>query len=154
MSEDSRVYVAYCGLNCRMCSLIATLPGLASRLHDTMKEDGWEYYGSEVYPEFEAFWKVLKGISQMDATCPGCYGGCGDPDCAIRKCAVDKGLELCAFCDEFPCQRLTDFTRRYPFLLENGLRIRIIGLESWLREQDELVAQGVTNRSLCQPSKN
>lgn len=150
MTELSRAYVAYCGLNCRMCSLIATLPGLASRLHDTMQEDGWEYYGSEVFPEFQDFWKVLKGISKMDETCPACSGGCGDPDCAIRKCAVDRELELCAYCQDFPCPKLTDFSRRYPFILENSRRIKEIGLENWLKEQDELVAQGVTNRSLCQ----
>ena len=109
----------------------------------------WEYFGKEVYPEFDEFWKVLQNISQMDKTCPGCYGGCGDPDCAIRKCAEERKLKLCADCKDFPCQKLTDFTRRYPFILENNLRIREIGLEKWLLEQDALVAQGVTNRSLC-----
>ena len=148
MPKESKDYVAYCGLNCRMCSIMATLPGLAAKLHSTMQEDGWEFYGKEVYPEFDEFWKVLQNLSKMDETCPGCYGGCGDPDCAIRKCAEERGLKLCADCADFPCQKLTDFTRRYPFILENNLRIREIGLEKWLLEQDALVAQGVTNRSL------
>lgn len=147
--KDSKAYLAYCGLNCRMCSIIATVPVQANTLYDTMKDDGWEYWGAEVYPKFDTFWKVLKDLCTKHESCPACIGGCGDPDCKIRACAQAKGLEVCAFCDEFPCRLLRDFSAHYPFILKNNERIKEIGIEAWLIEQDELVAKGITNRSLA-----
>lgn len=151
MSEarNPREYLAYCGLYCGMCSLVATLPGAAETLRGYMKDDGWELYGNEVFPGFDTFWDILTKISNLAQTSPLCVGGCGDPDCGIRKCAVERGLEVCAQCDDFPCEQLSAFTRRYPFVLKNNERIREIGLDAWLAEQSDLVAQGVTNRSLC-----
>jgi len=147
MNKESKEYLCYCGLYCKMCSIIATLPLMAGDLFATMQADGWEFYGKEVYPEFDEFWKVLKNLKAMDETSPLCKGGCGDPTCQIRVCAKSKGLEVCAFCADFPCQTLSDFTRRYPFVLKNNERIRELGLEAWLAEQEELVAKGITNKS-------
>lgn len=149
VERSARNYLAYCGLNCKMCSLVATLPTSADTLRGYMKDDGWEHYGNEIYPGFDTFWDILTKISTLDKTSPLCQGGCGDPDCGIRKCAVAKGLSVCAQCDEFPCEQLSAFTRRYPFVLNNNERIREIGLDAWLEEQEQLVAQGVTNRILC-----
>jgi len=131
-----------------MCSIVNGIPQAAVQLHEIMQESGWEYYGDQLYPEFQAFWKVLTDLKQMDETSPLCKGGCGDPDCAIRICAKERGLEVCALCEDFPCQLLVDFQRRYPFLIENGNRIKEIGIEAWLREQDDLVLAGLTNRKL------
>ncbi len=142
-------YLGYCGLYCKMCSLIATTPKQAKELFNTMKDDGWEHFGSYEFPEFNAFWEILKRLSRTDETSTLCRGDCGDPECKIRICARSKSLEVCSFCDCFPCTLLTDFTQRYPFILENGYRIKDIGLELWLTEQEALAAKGVTNRDLC-----
>ncbi len=146
--KESRAYLCYCGLYCKMCSFVATIPKQAKNLLETMRDDGWEYYGQELFPQFPEFWAVLKELKQMDETTPLCKGGCGDPECAIRKCALSKGLEVCAFCPEYPCERLTLFTRRYPFLLQNNNRLKEIGIEAWLAEQDKLVDDGMTNKKL------
>ncbi len=146
--KESREYLCYCGLYCKMCSIVNGLPQAAGKLEGIMREDGWEYYGAQLYPEFDAFWSVLSELKQLDETSPLCKGGCGDPGCAIRACAISKELEVCALCDDFPCRLLKDFTARYPFLIENGERIRELGIETWLCEQDALVARGVTNKSL------
>jgi len=148
--KESSAYLCYCGLNCKLCSLIATLSKQAKTLFETMQEDGWEYYGQELYPQFPQFWEVLKDLKEVGETSPLCKGGCGDPECEIRKCAIAKELQVCAFCTEYPCERLVSFTRRYPFLLQNNDRIKEIGLEAWLAEQDELAAQGITNKILRQ----
>ncbi|PKN75444.1 MAG: hypothetical protein CVU49_04060 [Candidatus Cloacimonetes bacterium HGW-Cloacimonetes-2] len=146
--KESREYLCYCGLYCKMCSIVNGLPQAAGKLEGIMREDGWEYYGAQLYPEFDAFWSVLSELKQLDETSPLCKGGCGDPGCAIRACAISKELEVCALCDDFPCRLLKDFTARYPFLIENGERIRELGIETWLCEQDALVARGITNKSL------
>ena len=146
--RESKDYLCYCGLYCKMCSIINGLPQAARSLHQIMQEDGWEGFGSFMYPEFGDFWKVLAELKEMDNTSPLCIGGCGNPACEIRICAQAKGLDICAFCDEYPCVKLRAFTDAYPFILKNNERIREIGISAWLVEQDELVARGVTHKSL------
>lgn len=38
-------------------------------------------------PGFKGFWEVLEKYAATGETCPGCRGGCADPDCTIRICA-------------------------------------------------------------------
>jgi hypothetical protein len=115
-----------------------------------MAEDSWEFFGDQVYPEFKDFWKILKTLKDLDKESPNCVAGCGNPECEIRLCAQNKGLDVCAFCDEFPCQLIVDFTRRYPFLIRNNERIKQIGIDAWLQEMDAMVEKGVTHKSMKQ----
>jgi len=131
-----------------MCSIVNGLPQAASTLHQIIQEDGWEGFGRYVYPEFAVFWKVLAALKETDKTSSLCIGGCGNPDCQIRIFAKAKGLDVCAFCDEYPCAKLKAFTDAYPFILKINERIREIGITAWLVEQDDLVAKGVTHKSL------
>ena len=40
------------------------------------------------------------------ADCPGCVGKIADgDDCAIGKCAVQKGVEGCYACPDYPCDK-------------------------------------------------
>ncbi len=152
--KEPRDYLACCGLYCKMCSLVNGMPEAGRALHTIMKDEGWESFGSYVYPEFEAFWKVLTEISVFDEISPLCQGGCGNPDCQIRICAKEKGIAACGLCADFPCSLFDDFTQQYPFIIENGYRIREIGIEAWLTEQEELVTKGITNRELRKQHQN
>ena len=97
--EDS---LSYCGLICNKCAIY-----LATREKDEEKRYKMrvdiasqikELYGQDCKPE--------------DVTdCDGCksesgilFSGCSK--CNIRKCAQDKGIENCAYCDEYPCEEL------------------------------------------------
>lgn len=53
--RESKDYLCYCGLYCKMCSIINGLPQAARSLHQIMQEDGWEGFGSFMYPEFGDF---------------------------------------------------------------------------------------------------
>jgi hypothetical protein len=51
--------------------------------------------------------------------CDGCWTDEGRlfsacKGCAIRKCARRRGLESCAFCDEYVCERLEAFFASEP----------------------------------------
>lgn len=141
--------IAYCGINCRMCNLTTILPEAAENLHQIMKDDGWEFFGSQVHPEFDDFWKVLNSLAVLKESCPLCKGGCGDPECKFRVCAREKGLELCFTCDSFPCTDLKSFyDKRYPYLEASAVRMKEIGLEEWLKEQTDLVKRSVRNEEL------
>jgi hypothetical protein len=56
--------------------------------------EAWtRYFGSQLQP--------------ADITaCAGCLQGDGDPDCGVRPCAEQKGLENCAHCELFACDKL------------------------------------------------
>jgi len=60
--------------------------------------------------------------------------------CSIRQCTEEKGILTCAFCDEFPCEKLEKYYEKD----ESGdksrahiLRQKEIGLENWLEEMKQ-----------------
>jgi hypothetical protein len=74
--------------------------------------------------------------------------GCGSEQrfvlskrCAIRKCAIEKGVDACALCKEYPCDSISLFyddgiiSVKQPEL--NSARIKEIGLNRWLEEIDK-----------------
>jgi hypothetical protein len=97
--------IAYCGLACQTCPIyLATRQENKeeqARMRAAIAQLCKEQYGMNYEPE--------------DITdCDGCpteggrlFSGC--KDCAIRKCAGEKGLENCAYCREYPCDSLTTF---------------------------------------------
>ncbi len=134
--DDVR-YVAYCGLYCRLCGIMSRTPERAEALWETMSSDGWEFYGEYVMPGFTGFWEVLKKIAGYDAVCPGCRGGCGNPDCFIRKCATERGVRICPECPDYPCGHIEALARRYPNLKGDGGRLKEVGPKRWVEEQEK-----------------
>ena len=129
-------YVTYCGLYCRLCANMARIPGQAAELRHSLELEGWDQH---VMPHSEGgreFWEVLGEMAQAAERCPGCRGGCGWPDCPMRKCARARGLDVCSECEEYPCEHVKELARRYPALIADGLRQREVGMERWIREQE------------------
>lgn len=135
-------YVTYCGLYCRLCATLARVPDQAATLRDTLRKEGWEIYGEYCMPGFKGFWEVLEKYAATGETCPGCRGGCGDPDCTIRICARERGVELCPHCPDFPCDHIEALAKRYPNLIPDGNRMNSIGIDAWIEEQDQRLASG------------
>jgi hypothetical protein len=58
--------------------------------------DGWrKYLGHQMY-------------TAENVRCDGCTsdGRLADKNCPVRPCAIEKGVENCAHCDEYPCDKL------------------------------------------------
>jgi len=53
-------------------------------------------------------WCPFYVFDLKDFKCPGCWMR---EECAIRDCAADKGLKLCTFCENFPCEKLYNMYR-------------------------------------------
>lgn len=94
--------IAYCGLACRTCTIY-----LATREQDPQKKREMrveiareikKHYGQECKPE--------------DVTdCDGCKAetgrlNSGCKNCQIRNCASEKGVENCAHCNKYVCEKL------------------------------------------------
>ena len=97
--------IAICGIVCSEC------PGfLATQKDDDAKRkevaESWsKQYNATIKPE--------------DINCDGCTSGgrrlfsyCNI--CELRKCGKEKHVENCAHCDEYACDKLTEFFAMAP----------------------------------------
>jgi hypothetical protein len=96
--------IAYCGLNCSGCpAYVATQSGDPAELERVAAE--WR----------EAF--NMADITAESVICDGCLASAADggrlsgycATCAIRACAVERGVVNCAHCAGYPCDNLTGF---------------------------------------------
>ena len=102
--------IAYCGLDCAQCgAYIATQAGDTAALEAEAR--GWEQaYG-------------IANVTVKDVTCDGCrdfdgkhrgYFGAHCYDCDIRACGIQRGVDTCADCDEYACEKLQSFLSTVP----------------------------------------
>lgn len=84
--------------------------------------------------DFDEFLKGLRWLASREEPCRGCRFGGGWswwPDCPVRDCVLEKGIDFCHQCGKFPCKRL----REDPLLagrntiIEANERLREIGLK-------------------------
>ena len=93
--------MAYCGLICQTCQIY-----LATREPDEEKkynmrvdiaQEITKHYGGETKPEDVG-------------DCDGCKTESGrlfsNNNCPMRICAIEKGIENCAYCEDYPCEEL------------------------------------------------
>lgn len=145
--------VTYCGLYCGLCAQCGRIPKQAAALRETMQREGWEFWGTEV-PGFEVFWRFLGDLAQSAARSSCREGVCGPPACAIRDCAQARGVDVCPFCVEYPCKRIEALAERYVMLLADGKRMRTIGLDRWIAEQEDRRSTGFVYADIrCTPTQ-
>ena len=103
--KGTKEMIAYCGLNCATCQIYIATRETDPKKQRQMREDIVlaikKYLGEE---------KRVEDITD----CDGCkaqggrlYSDCRK--CEIRKCASEKGLENCAYCSEYACEKLSKF---------------------------------------------
>jgi hypothetical protein len=119
-------YDSYCGLYCGACSILKA-------------------YQTGIKDKFASFWAEE---AKMELTCHGCksdtlFVNCSN--CKIRACAIDKGVERCLVCQDFPCGQfdVAEFKNvldSLPHLktIQNNLEaIKEKGADGWLAQQDK-----------------
>lgn len=96
-----RLNISFCGLDCNNCPVyLATIETdeqkkriLREEIAITLREK----YNMDIHAD-------------EVADCDGCpannrlFSGC--KSCAIRKCAIEKNIQSCAYCEEYPCKNL------------------------------------------------
>jgi len=97
--------VAYCGLVCNGCPAYEA----------TQKNDN--NARAKVAQEWSR--QFRHNFKAEDINCSGClvvgdvqFGYCSM--CDIRKCGSDRKVPDCAYCVEYPCDRLSDFLAKVP----------------------------------------
>jgi len=133
-----------CGVYCGQCpsgnGRVRYAAGELKRLIDTTR---YEWLNEvEKRFSFEEFRKGLEWFAQ--AQCPGCLRGGGAP-CANRGCAKEKGLRSCLECGEYLTCKDTDYHREwYPFVLDSYERVKEVGLDRHLEEEERRARAGVS----------
>ncbi len=94
MTKHEDRMIGYCGYNCYLCAARSDDINIRQKMVDTWRK----YLGHENY-------------TAKNVACEGCKSKgdkIADKICKARPCARDKGLESCAQCDEFPCNKVKD----------------------------------------------
>lgn len=138
---DKLKFVTYCGLYCDLCSSRCRTPFIAKSLRDLMLKEGYKYWGKEL-PGFKEFWKFLSNLCNPDKNCPGCHKGGGPPFYSTRKCAKEKKVDVCVFCDEYPFNKIQALAKGYVTLIADGKIMKEIGIDEWIKEQKERANTG------------
>lgn len=110
--------IAYCGLYCGACSFKVAFEE-NDRVHLTDMPEHYDRYKNDALED-----------------CPGCRleNKCGQ--CAIRDCAIGRGLDYCAQCNDFPCERSMGFNNdgrpHHGETISNSELLKEMGEERWL----------------------
>ena len=98
--------IAYCGIVCTDCpGFIATQAGDLAELEKLAEHSRQEYHR----PEITVAWVMCDGCLSASER-KGTY--CAE--CGIRLCGVERGVENCAFCNDYACEKLLDFFKLVP----------------------------------------
>ena len=146
--------VAPCSMMCHTC------PGCqGGAIEETAKKllkyfEGYYEFNDTMLPEqyrgwleqFDRFRAYLGKYARR--SCPTCREtpengrGCIE-NCPVRSCYKGKGVDFCAECDEFPCEKAKNFfMNHHPIVAEDwekgSVRIREIGIVAYFEERKEI----------------
>lgn len=137
--------IGYCGVCCSHCGMQTRIPKMAEELNRFVAAYRYSEWIAYVTRDFE-YGNFIRGLEWfVNSTCKGCSQGGGMPNCDARNCCKEKGLKNCYFCDDsLNCQKLTYQKGTYN-IEDNYKRIKQIGYEEWLKEQEKKMTEGFDN---------
>jgi transcription elongation factor Elf1 len=141
--ENKNQQYGICGVYCGQCpngnGRVKIIAGELKRLVDTTRYN----WVSEVVKSFK-FDEFRKGLEWFsEAQCPMCLNSGGAP-CENKKCAPKKGLQSCLLCNDYLVCKNTEYQRDvYPFVVDNYHRVKQIGFQKHLEEEEERTKAGV-----------
>ena len=142
MNDDNKLY-GVCGVFCGQCHTKEKVHLLTIELKRLIIDD---YDWVEKLIEDFDYTNFLKGLEWFSKQqCPTC-SKIADPWCEVRKCEkiINKELKSCLLCEEFlNCSR-TEYQRdRYPFVIDHYHRVKQIGFQKHLEEEEKRAEEGV-----------
>ena len=102
--------ISYCGLSCRTCPIY-----LASK--ETNEINKKEMING-IIRECKEHYGIEYNFEDINE-CDGCkslsgriFSGC--LKCTVRACAIQKGVENCVYCEDYPCDNLNELFEAAP----------------------------------------
>ena len=107
--------VAFCGIECTNCPAFIAYKTDDNELRKKTAEDWSKAFGVDIPPQA--------------VNCVGCLASEGVQinycqECGIRKCAQQKKVDNCAYCDEYICEQLEKFHEKATDAKKNLEQIR------------------------------
>jgi len=109
MNHMEEKHKAMCGLNCSSCAAFIATENNDNKLREKTAKDWTEKYGAQSLNK--------PAIKPVEINCSGClsqgplYKHCYE--CEIRKCGFDKGIENCAECEKYKCNKLVELQSNF-----------------------------------------
>jgi hypothetical protein len=101
MRQPEKALVGTCGGYCKGCTDYLVYINNNENMKRKLAEEFSKQFNMDIKPE--------------NIGCLGCHGSIHKPWCAscyIRQWTKEKGLLTCAFCDEFPCEKLEKYCEK------------------------------------------
>ena len=137
--RDVLEFLAPCGLNCRKCFAYTKgeICAHSAALQRLLGEfDIYAERFSAFLPEFKnypSFKKMLAHFAEPD--CNGCrQGTCKYPNCGVVECYMQKGVDFCFQCDEFPCSKTNFDPHLKQRWIKMNQRMKAIGVAAYYEE--------------------
>ncbi len=139
--------IAPCSLCCYACPAMK-----GGAVEETSKKllhylEGYQDFLEESLPKkYRSYAKKIGAFTeqlehQAHPSCNGCrdntHGKCCIKGCFILDCTQKHGVEFCAYCNEFPCSKLTEDVFGATTISEwkkGNLRIKEVGIERFYEE--------------------
>lgn len=124
MRQPEKALVGACGGYCGGCTDYLAYINNDEKLKRKLAEEFSEQFSMNIKPE--------------DVGCLSCHASIHKPwcaSCSIRQCTEERGILTCAFCDEFPCEKLQKYYEDK--CRAHILRQKEIGLENWLEKMKQ-----------------
>lgn len=132
-------YDSYCGLYCGACDILMA--------YKTGNKTNFSCFWTE--PRLKAYQKSQGNTcskSDLELKCHGCksdtvFVNCRS--CVIKNCAIEKNVEHCPQCKDYPCNFIADLKNGEKVLNhlkekeDNLQKIKEIGVNNWLLEQEK-----------------
>ena len=133
--------VGPCGITCGTCVLgNGTIAETAEKTKSYIAGYGIKEWAPLVSSGAEIDWaeteKTLEWMTKY-ANCQGCEKGGGPPDCTIRSCANEKGIQLCSRCSEL------DGCKKFDWLGDYSVSLKQILKENKGKTKEEHIAEAL-----------
>jgi len=132
-----------CGIACGTCVLgNGTIAEMAEKTKEHITGYGIKEWAPATPGGGDLNWaeteRTLDWMVQ-NANCAGCERGGGPPDCTIRTCAGDKGIELCSQCGGL------DDCSKFDWLQDYGKTLKVVLRDNRGLSKEEYVERQLAN---------
>jgi hypothetical protein len=134
--------LAPCGLSCRKCVAFGDGDVKKAALEMQRLLGAFGRYAERfasfmpVFKNYPAFEEMLAHFTK--ATCPGCRDGQrGHPQCGVKMCHREEGVDFCGQCPGFPCGKMDFDPNLRERWLEMNARIKEVGAERYCEESKD-----------------
>ena len=139
--------ITYCGLYGGVCARwceYTIFRDFAGVFAEWVDVKGYQHWMPSEVKEFDytEFREGLDFFSRKDTwlVCRKCCkGGDGRPDCEIRQCCKEHGLDVCFDCKEFPCSKIIE---HMPTAIDRAKEYKRVGKDEWLQQEIEKAKKG------------